>query len=33
MDHGAVVEEGEPERIFSQPREPRTRAFIAEIVR
>jgi polar amino acid transport system ATP-binding protein len=32
MDHGAIVEEGDPERIFSKPREPRTRAFIAEIV-
>ena len=33
MDHGAIVEEGDPARIFSEPREPRTRAFIAEIVR
>jgi polar amino acid transport system ATP-binding protein len=33
MDHGAIVEEGDPEGIFSKPREPRTRAFIAEIVR
>ena len=33
MDKGAIVEEGAPERIFSRPREPRTRAFIAEIAR
>jgi ABC-type polar amino acid transport system ATPase subunit len=33
MDHGAIVEEGRPEQIFSTPREPRTRAFIAELAR
>jgi polar amino acid transport system ATP-binding protein len=33
LDHGAIVEEGPPERIFSAPTEPRTRAFIAELVR
>src|SRR6266852_1862306 len=33
MDHGAIVEEGPPEQIFSAPSEPRTRAFIAEIAR
>jgi polar amino acid transport system ATP-binding protein len=31
MDHGAIVEEGAPERIFSAPREPRTRTFLAEL--
>ena len=33
MDHGAVVEEGSPEQIFAQPRESRTRAFLAELTR
>jgi polar amino acid transport system ATP-binding protein len=33
MDHGAIVEEGRPEQIFSTPRELRTRAFIAELAR
>ena len=33
MDHGAIVEAGTPEQIFSRPGEARTRAFIAEITR
>jgi polar amino acid transport system ATP-binding protein len=33
MDHGLIVEEGTPQRIFSAPRETRTRAFIAELAR
>jgi len=33
MDHGAIVEEGSPEQIFSKPSEARTRAFIAELAR
>jgi polar amino acid transport system ATP-binding protein len=33
MDHGAIVEEGRPEQIFSTPREMRTRAFITELAR
>jgi polar amino acid transport system ATP-binding protein len=33
MDHGVIVEEGSPDQIFASPREPRTRAFIAEIAR
>ena len=33
MDHGAIVEEGPPQRIFASPRETRTRAFIAELTR
>ena len=33
MDHGVIVEEGPPQRIFSAPGEARTRAFIAEIAR
>jgi polar amino acid transport system ATP-binding protein len=31
MDHGAIVEQGPPERIFSAPSEARTRAFVAEL--
>jgi polar amino acid transport system ATP-binding protein len=33
IDHGAIVEEGSPEQIFSKPNESRTRTFIAEITR
>jgi polar amino acid transport system ATP-binding protein len=33
MDHGLIVEEGTPEQIFGAPREPRTKAFIAELTR
>jgi polar amino acid transport system ATP-binding protein len=33
MDHGVIVEEGTPTQIFTSPREPRTRAFIAELAR
>jgi polar amino acid transport system ATP-binding protein len=33
MDKGLIVEEGPPAAIFGAPREERTRAFVAEIVR
>jgi polar amino acid transport system ATP-binding protein len=33
MDHGLIVEEGPPDQIFGSPREPRTKAFIAELTR
>jgi polar amino acid transport system ATP-binding protein len=33
MDHGAIVEEAPPSKIFASPREARTRAFIAELTR
>jgi polar amino acid transport system ATP-binding protein len=33
MDHGAIVEEGPPADLFAAPREPRTRAFLTELVR
>src|SRR4029077_6671067 len=33
LDHGAIVEEGPPEQIFSQPERTRTRALIADIAR
>jgi polar amino acid transport system ATP-binding protein len=33
LDHGAIVEEGPPEQIFTRPEKTRTRAFIAELAR
>ena len=33
MDHGLIVEEGPPAQVFGAPREPRTRAFLAELDR
>ena len=33
MDHGLIVEEGAPAQIFGAPREPRAKAFIAELTR
>jgi len=33
MDHGLIVEEGPPAQLFGAPKEPRTRAFIAELTR
>jgi polar amino acid transport system ATP-binding protein len=33
MDHGAIVEQGPPQQIFSAPGEPRTRAFVTDCVR
>ena len=33
MDGGRIIEEGAPAKIFSSPREPRTSAFIAELLR
>lgn len=33
MDHGLIVEEGPAAQVFGAPREPRTRAFIAELAR
>ena len=32
MDHGAVVEEGPPGRIFSNPETPRARAFLTRLL-
>ncbi|MBX6321034.1 MAG: amino acid ABC transporter ATP-binding protein [Rhodospirillaceae bacterium] len=32
MDHGAIVEEDTPERLFGAPREPRTRAFLKSVL-
>jgi polar amino acid transport system ATP-binding protein len=33
MDHGRVVEQGPPSRIFDAPEEPRTRAFLSKVFR
>jgi polar amino acid transport system ATP-binding protein len=32
MDHGVIAEEGEPAEIFRNPRHPRMRAFLRELV-
>ena len=32
LDAGVILEEGEPEQIFSAPREPRTRRFLQRII-
>ncbi len=32
MDHGEIVEEGPPDQIFSQPKQPRTQAFLNSIL-
>ena len=32
MDHGRIVEEGDPDRIFGAPREPRTRDFLKTVL-
>jgi ABC-type polar amino acid transport system ATPase subunit len=32
MDHGRIVEEGDPATIFASPREPRTREFLRTIL-
>jgi polar amino acid transport system ATP-binding protein len=32
LDEGVILEEGDPEQIFSEPREPRTQQFLQRIV-
>lgn len=32
LDEGVILEEGRPEQIFTEPREPRTREFLARII-
>jgi polar amino acid transport system ATP-binding protein len=32
MDEGVVVEHGSPDRLFTEPRHPRTRAFLSKIL-
>ncbi len=33
MDHGRIIEQGPPEEFFTNPREPRVRAFLSQILR
>ncbi len=33
MDAGAIVEQGPPEELFRDPRQPRTRAFLQRLLR
>jgi polar amino acid transport system ATP-binding protein len=32
MEHGTIVEEGSPEKIFQQPKEERTRSFLKTVL-
>jgi polar amino acid transport system ATP-binding protein len=32
LDHGVIAEEGPPDQIFTEPREARTREFLARII-
>jgi len=32
MDHGLIVEEGKPRKMFSDPQHPRTQAFLSQIL-
>jgi ABC-type polar amino acid transport system ATPase subunit len=32
MDEGVIVEEGTPEKIFADPQNERTRAFLSRII-
>ena len=32
MDHGAIVEDGPPEQVFSAPKSPRTRQFLQSVL-
>jgi polar amino acid transport system ATP-binding protein len=32
FDRGRIVEQGEPDRIFTDPREPRTREFLQSVL-
>ena len=32
LDAGQILEEGPPEQIFADPREPRTREFLARVL-
>jgi polar amino acid transport system ATP-binding protein len=32
MDHGAIVEDGEPRRIFAAPQHERTKAFLSQVL-
>ena len=32
MDHGVIVEDGEPRAIFADPQQERTRAFLSQVL-
>ena len=32
MDHGSIVEDGEPRRIFTEPQHERTKAFLSQVL-
>ena len=32
MDHGRIVEQGEPSQVFGAPREERTRTFLRNVL-
>jgi polar amino acid transport system ATP-binding protein len=32
LDAGVICEQGEPERMFTEPRHPRTQAFLKRII-
>jgi glutamine transport system ATP-binding protein len=32
MDHGVIVEEGDPAQIFDNPQQERTKAFLSKIL-
>jgi ABC-type polar amino acid transport system ATPase subunit len=32
MDHGRIVEEGEPRAVFAEPQHERTRQFLAQVL-
>ena len=32
LDEGVILEQGPPERIFSEPAEPRTRQFLQRVI-
>jgi ABC-type polar amino acid transport system ATPase subunit len=32
MDHGSIVEDGEPRRIFAEPQHERTKAFLSQVL-
>jgi polar amino acid transport system ATP-binding protein len=32
MDHGRIVEEGEPQAVFAEPRQERTKQFLAQVL-
>jgi len=33
MDHGEIVEEGNPQELFNRPQHPRLQAFLSQVLR